>query len=62
MPKIGDLVRTVKGWTALEYSGVVIGIEASSSHVNVLLTKKTTLGEQTYWLPVQKVEVISESR
>ena len=56
--KVGDLVKTIEGWCAIEYVGVIIGIEASSSHVNDLLTKQTTLGEKTHWFPVQKVEVV----
>ena len=60
--KVGDMVKTIEGWSAIDYFGIVIGMEASSSHAQVLLTKLTTLGEQTYWFPVQKLEVINASR
>ncbi len=60
--KVGDLVKTIEGWSAIEYTGIVFEIEACSSHVNVLLTKQTTLGEKTHWFPIQKVEVVNESR
>ena len=57
--KVGDLVRSVPGFGAIQYMGVVIGVEASESHVNVALTQRTTLGEATYWFPVNKLELIS---
>lgn len=56
--KLGDLVRTVDGWGVIKYVGIVIGIEASLTHVNVLLQKQTTLGEKTHWFPIDKLEVI----
>ena len=60
--QVGDLVKTIEGWSAIGYCGVVIGMEASSSHAHVLLTKATTLGEKTHWFPVQKLEVINAGR
>tara|TARA_B100000900_G_scaffold398993_1_gene401007 strand:+ start:802 stop:1053 length:252 start_codon:yes stop_codon:yes gene_type:complete len=62
MFKVGDLVKTIEGWCAIEYVGIVIGIEASSSHVNVALTKRTTLGAATHWFPIQKVEMVNAGR
>lgn len=60
--QVGNLVRTVDGWGAIEYVGVVIGIDISFSHVNVLLQKKTTLGQKTHWFPIDKLEVLIEGR
>ena len=62
MIKVGDLVKTIEGWSAIGYKGVVFEIEPESSHVNVLLTKPTTLGEKTHWFPICKVEVVNASR
>lgn len=60
--KVGNLVKTVDGWGVIKYVGVVIGIEASFSHVNVLLQKRTTLGQKTHWFPIDKLEVLIEGR
>lgn len=60
--KVGNLVRTVDGWGVIKYVGVVIGIEASFRHVNVLLQEKTTLGQRTHWFPIDKLEVLIENR
>ena len=60
--QVGDLVKTIEGWSAIEYTGIVFEIEACSSHVNVLLTKQTTLGEKTHWFPIQKVEVVCQRK
>ena len=61
--QVGDLVRQKLSYSlpGMQYRGVVFETRGSE-WVNVLLTKRTTLGEQTHWFPVERIEVVSESR
>ena len=61
--QVGDLVRQKLSYSlpCMQYRGVVFETRGDD-WVNVLLTKKTTLGEQTHWFPVERMEVVSENR
>lgn len=61
--QVGDLVRQKLSHSlpGMRYRGVIFETRGNE-WVNVLLTKKTTLGEQTHWFPVERMEVINESR
>ena len=44
----------------MQYAGPVIETRGED-WVNVLLTRKTTLGDQTHWFPVERMEVIKHA-
>ena len=60
--KVGDLVRTIKGWSYKTWTGVIIKMEASEDWAQVLWTEASTIDGQVFWAPVNKCEVISEGR
>lgn len=57
--QVGDFVRQKPAYSVphMQYAGPVIETRGED-WVNVLLTKKTTLGDQTHWFPVERMEVI----
>jgi hypothetical protein len=60
--KLGDLVKTVEGYSHQIFYGIIINIEASEDYVQLHLTEKTSLGKQTHWFRNRYLEVISEAR
>ncbi len=60
--KVGDLIQTAKGWSYEGYTGVIIKMDASEDWVQVLWTQADPIDGQTYWAPIRKLELISESR
>ena len=60
--KVGDLIKTVKGWSYFPRTGVIIKMDASEDWVQVLWTRADPIDGQTYWAPIRKLELISESR
>jgi len=60
--KVGDLVRTIEGWSYKTWTGIVVGMEASEDWVKVLWTEVSTTDGQIFWAPVKKLEVINATR
>ena len=64
--KVGDLVRTIEGWSYKTWTGIVIDVdetyEVERRYVRVLWTEVSTTDGQIFWAPVQKLEVINASR
>jgi hypothetical protein len=60
--KVGDLVRTIEGWSYKTWTGIVVGVEASEDWVKVLWTEVSTTDGQIFWAPVRKLEVINATR
>jgi hypothetical protein len=63
--KVGDLVQTVKGWSYKTWTGVIIKMNESElpeDWAQVLWTEASGIDDQVFWVPVNKCEVISESR
>ena len=63
--KVGDLVQTVKGWSYKTWTGVIIKMNESElpeDWAQVLWTESNGIDDQVFWVPVNKCEVISESR
>ena len=60
--KVGDLVRTIDGWSYKVWTGVVIAMEASEDWVQVLWTEASQIDGQVFWAPTDKLELANESR
>ena len=63
--QVGDLVRTIVGWSYKTWTGVVVELEITSKGdewANVLWTEASTTDGQIFWQPTTKLEVISASR
>lgn len=63
--QVGDLVRTIVGWSYKTWTGVVVELEITSKGdewANVLWTEASTTDGQIFWQPTSKLEVISASR
>ena len=64
--KVGDLVRTIVGWSYKTWTGVVLEIETNSNTgdewANVLWTEANITDGQIFWQPTSKLEVVSESQ
>ena len=60
--QVGDFVRQKLAYSLphMQYAGPVIETRGED-WVKVLLTKKTTLGEQTHWFSVECMEVIKNA-
>ena len=64
--QVGDFVKTID-CVIPSYYGVVVekftnflpDHRHGEMHVNVLLTKRTTLGHQTHWFPISQVETVN---
>ena len=44
--KVGDLVRTIEGWSYKTWTGIVVGMEASEEWAKVLWTEVSTTDGQ----------------
>ena len=60
--KVGDLVRTIEGWSYKTWTGIVVGVEASEEWAKVLWTEVSTTDGQIFWVPVRKLELVNASR
>jgi len=62
--KVGDLVKTVEGWSSKSWIGIIIGMEASEDWVKILWTEAPPPGghRQVSWAPVKELELINASR
>jgi hypothetical protein len=60
--KVGDLVKTITGWSYKTWIGVIVAMEASEDWAQVLWTEASQIDGQMFWAPVRKLELISESR
>ena len=60
--KVGDLIKTVAGWSHKTRTGVVVAMEASEDWAQILWTEACQIDGQVYWAPVRKLELVSESR
>jgi len=60
--KVGDLVRTIEGWSYKTRTGIVIGMEASEDWGRVFWTEVGNTDGQIFWAPVKKLEVINATR
>ena len=63
--QVGDLVRTIVGWSYKTWTGVVVELEITSKGdewANVLWTEASTTDGQIFWQPTSKLEVINASR
>jgi len=60
--KVGDLVKTIEGWSYKVWTGVIISMEASEDWVQVLWTEASQIDGQVFWAPVRKLELVSEGR
>ena len=60
--KVGDLVQTIKGWSYKTWTGVIIKMEASEEWAQVLWTEANTIDGHVFWAPIEKLEMVSESR
>jgi hypothetical protein len=59
MMKVGDLVRTVPGYSHKTWVGIIINVEASEAYFQLLLTELTSLSEITHWFQAAHLEVVS---
>ena len=61
---VGDLVRTIEGWSYKTWTGIIIGMEASEDWVKVLWTEDHPQqpGVQIFWAPVNKLESANAAR
>ena len=62
MFKVGDLVRTIEGYSHKVWHGVIINVEASEEYFQLLLTEPTSLGEKTHWFRDTYLEMVNERR
>tara|TARA_R100000152_G_C6758805_1_gene182709 strand:+ start:1089 stop:1274 length:186 start_codon:yes stop_codon:yes gene_type:complete len=60
--KVGDLVKTIEGWSYKTWTGVIIAMEASEEWVQVLWTEASQIDGQVFWAPTKKLELVSASR
>ena len=64
--KVGDLVRTIEGWSYKTWTGIVIDVdetyEVERRYFRVLWTEVSNTDGQIFWAPVKKLEVINASR
>ena len=63
--KVGDLVRTVVGWSYKTWTGVVVELETNDKGdewANVLWTEASTTDGQIFWQPTSKLELINAGR
>jgi len=63
--QVGDLVRTIVGWSYKTWTGVVVELETTSKGdewANVLWTEASTTDGQIFWQPTSKLELINAAR
>ena len=64
--KVGDLVKTIEGWSYKTWTGIVIDVdetyEVERRHAQVLWTEVSNTDGQIFCAPVIKLEVINASR
>ena len=64
--KVGDLVRTIEGWSYKTWTGIVIDVdetyEVERRYVRVLRTEVSNTDGQIFWAPVEKLELVNASR
>ena len=56
--QVGDLVKTIDGWCSQQFTGMVIEVEAETSHALVLLTNPYKDDSNRHWFPIQKLEAL----
>ena len=57
--KVGDLIRTIEGWSYKTWTGIIIAMEASEEWAQVYWTEANQTDGQVFWAPVRKLELIS---
>ena len=62
--KVGDLVRTIKGWSYKTWTGVIIEMNetAGDAWARVCWTEASDIDGNVYWAPIRKLELINASR
>ena len=60
--QVGDLVKTIEGWSYKTWTGVIIKMEASEDWVQVLWTEASQIDGQVFWAPIKKLELVNAGR
>ena len=58
--KVGDLVKTIEGWSYKTWTGVVL--EIAGPMVRVCWTEASQIDGQVFWAPIKKLELLGAGR
>ena len=64
--QVGDLVKTIEGWSYKTWTGVVLEFSTNETTgeewANVCWTEASQIDGQVFWQPVRKLEVVNARR